>query len=67
MSSGWPTKTSNLRTLVTSPAAEWSVGRKIEYIEWARKTAEGLHGANAPLERQFDEAAQAAERSLVPP
>ncbi len=60
-------KTSNMRALLTSPAADWSVRRKIEYIEWARKTAKGLRGANASLEKQFDEAARAAERSLVPP
>lgn len=59
-------KTSNLRALVSSPAPEWSVRRKIEYIEWARKVVEGLRGANAGLEGQFDEAARAAEQSLVP-
>jgi len=59
-------KTSNLRALVSSPAPEWSVRRRIEYIEWARKVAQGLRGVHADLERQFDEAARAAERSLVP-
>jgi (p)ppGpp synthase/HD superfamily hydrolase len=42
-------KTSNLRALVTSPAPDWSVGRKIEYIDWARKVVRGLRGANAAL------------------
>jgi guanosine-3',5'-bis(diphosphate) 3'-pyrophosphohydrolase len=59
-------KTSNLRTLVLSPAPDWSVRRRIEYIEWARKVVEGLRGANAFLEKQFDEALRAAEQSLVP-
>jgi len=59
-------KTSNLRALVLSPAPDWSVRRRIEYIEWARKVAQGLRGVHADLERQFDEAARAAERSLVP-
>jgi (p)ppGpp synthase/HD superfamily hydrolase len=59
-------KTSNLRTLDLSPAPDWSVRRKFEYIEWARKVADGLRGANAMLEKQFDEAARAAEQSLVP-
>src|SRR5260221_10344982 len=35
-------KISNLRTLVTSPAADWSVRRKIEYIKFARKVVAGL-------------------------
>ena len=59
-------KTSNLRTLVLSPAPDWSVRRKLEYIEWARKVVGGLRGANAMLEKQFDEAARAAEQSVVP-
>jgi guanosine-3',5'-bis(diphosphate) 3'-pyrophosphohydrolase len=59
-------KTSNLRALVSSPAPDWSVRRKLEYIDWARKVVQGLRPANAALERQFDEAARAAEQSLVP-
>jgi len=60
-------KTSNLRTLVTSPAADWSVRRKIEYIAFARKVAAGLGGANDYLEKRLNEAACAAEQSLLPP
>jgi guanosine-3',5'-bis(diphosphate) 3'-pyrophosphohydrolase len=59
-------KTSNLRALVSSPTPEWSVRRRLEYIEWARKVVQGLRPANAALEKQFDEAARAAEQSLVP-
>lgn len=59
-------KTSNLRALVASPAPDWTVRRRIEYIEWARSVAQGLRGTNAVLEKQFDEAALAAEKSLVP-
>ena len=57
-------KTSNLRALVSSPAPEWSVRCRIEYIEWARKVVAGLRGACPSLEQKFDEAAQAAEQSL---
>jgi guanosine-3',5'-bis(diphosphate) 3'-pyrophosphohydrolase len=59
-------KTSNLRALAASPAPDWSVRRKLEYISWARKVVAGLRGTNEMLEKQFDEAAQAAEQSLVP-
>jgi guanosine-3',5'-bis(diphosphate) 3'-pyrophosphohydrolase len=59
-------KTSNLRALAISPAPDWSMRRKIEYISWARKVVIGLRGTNEMLERQFDEAAQAAEQSLIP-
>jgi guanosine-3',5'-bis(diphosphate) 3'-pyrophosphohydrolase len=59
-------KTSNLRALVSSPAPDWSVRRRIEYIDWARKVVDSLRGINVHLEKQFDDAAHAAERSLVP-
>ena len=35
-------KTSNLRALAISPAPDWSMRRKIEYISWARKVVIGL-------------------------
>jgi hypothetical protein len=59
-------KTSNLRALATSPAPDWSVRRKLEYISWARKVVAGLRGTNEILEKQFDAAAQAAELSIAP-
>jgi (p)ppGpp synthase/HD superfamily hydrolase len=59
-------KTSNLRALVTSPPADWSLLRRLEYIEFARAVVKGLRGANPWLEGQFDEAARAAEQSLAP-
>ena len=59
-------KTSNLRALAISPAPDWSMRRRIEYISWARKVVIGLRGTNEMLERKFDEAAQAAEHSLIP-
>jgi (p)ppGpp synthase/HD superfamily hydrolase len=59
-------KTSNLRALATSPAPDWSVRRRIEYIAWARQVVAGLRGTNDILEKQFDAAAQAAELSVAP-
>jgi (p)ppGpp synthase/HD superfamily hydrolase len=35
-------KTSNLRAIAVSPPADWSVKRRIEYVQWARKVANGL-------------------------
>jgi (p)ppGpp synthase/HD superfamily hydrolase len=40
-------KTSNLRALASSPAPDWSVRRRIEYIEWARKGATAEISASA--------------------
>ncbi|MFL6798567.1 MAG: HD domain-containing protein [Xanthobacteraceae bacterium] len=57
-------KTSNLRGIAATPPADWSVKRKIEYVEWAKRVVAGLRGANAKLEAQFDEAAHAAEQTV---
>jgi GTP diphosphokinase / guanosine-3',5'-bis(diphosphate) 3'-diphosphatase len=59
-------KTSNLRAVAASPPADWSIKRRIEYVEFARKVVSGLRGTNPKLEEQFDEAARAAERSFRP-
>src|SRR5579871_81440 len=32
-------KTSNLRALKASPAEDWSVRRRLEYVQWAREVA----------------------------
>lgn len=57
-------KTSNLRAIASSPAADWSVERRLEYIEWAKAVVAGLRGTSPWLELQFDEAAIDAEQSL---
>ena len=57
-------KTSNLRALAASPPADWSPDRRRAYVEWGREVVVGLRGACPELERLFDEAAAAAERSL---
>jgi len=60
-------KTSNLRTIASSPAADWSVERLLEYVAWAKAVVAGLRGTSPWLEQQFDEAVAVAERSLNPP
>lgn len=59
-------KTSNLRAVAHSPASDWSVARRLEYIQWAQKVAEGLRGTNEWLESQFDAAVEAAEAAVLP-
>jgi (p)ppGpp synthase/HD superfamily hydrolase len=60
-------KTSNLRTIASSPAADWSVKRRLEYVEWARNVVSGLRGTSTWLEGEFDQAADKAAKSLDPP
>jgi guanosine-3',5'-bis(diphosphate) 3'-pyrophosphohydrolase len=59
-------KTSNLRTIATSPPAEWSVQRRLDYVRWAQDVVAGLRGANPWLEHEFDEAAKSAALSVRP-
>jgi len=49
-------KTSNLRSILSSPPKDWSVERKREYFEWAAKVIAGCRGVSPWLEAQFDEA-----------
>jgi (p)ppGpp synthase/HD superfamily hydrolase len=60
-------KTSNVRAVANSPAPNWSVERRLEYVEWAKSVVAGLRGTSPWLEQQFDEAADQAMRSLDPP
>ena len=57
-------KTSNQRAITFSPAPDWSVKRRLEYIEWSKRVVEGLRGASPWLEKQFDNASAEAERSI---
>ena len=59
-------KTSNLRTIAASPSPDWSVKRRLDYVNWARDVAAGLRGVNSYLEQEFDRAALAAEQSVTP-
>jgi (p)ppGpp synthase/HD superfamily hydrolase len=57
-------KTSNLRAVANSPAPDWSVGRRLEYVEWAKSVVVGVRGTSPWLEHQFDDAAERAVRSV---
>jgi guanosine-3',5'-bis(diphosphate) 3'-pyrophosphohydrolase len=57
-------KTSNVRAVASSPAHDWSVERRREYIEWAKSVVGGVRGTSPWLEEQFDEAADQAVRSV---
>ena len=58
-------KTSNLRAIAFSPAPEWSVKRRLDYIAWAKNVVAGLKGTSPWLEEQFERAVEAAERSFA--
>ncbi len=53
-------KISNLRAMLASPPADWSVRQRLEYIEWAKEVVDALsapdHGLKAEFERLYDQA-----------
>ncbi|MCB9982273.1 MAG: HD domain-containing protein [Rhodospirillales bacterium] len=49
-------KTSNLKSILHSPPADWTEERKQEYFAWAAQVVEGCRGVNKSLEKVFDDA-----------
>jgi guanosine-3',5'-bis(diphosphate) 3'-pyrophosphohydrolase len=47
-------KICNLRDMSDSPPKDWSLERKREYFDWARRVVAGLRGTHARLEQLFD-------------
>jgi hypothetical protein len=45
--------------VASSPAPDWSIERRREYIEWGRSVVAGIRGSSPWLEQQFDDADQA--------
>ena len=57
-------KISNLRSLATSPPADWPMQRRIDYVIWTTEVVQGLRGTSGLLEQEFDRAAADAERTI---
>lgn len=47
-------KIANLRDISNSPPADWSLERRQEYFDWAKRVADQLRGTHARLETLFD-------------
>lgn len=47
-------KISNLRALLASPPADWTLQRKKQYFEWAGRVIAGLTSPNHVLKAEFD-------------
>jgi (p)ppGpp synthase/HD superfamily hydrolase len=47
-------KISNVRAVLSSPPADWSVQRRYEYLEWAKKVVDGLSAPNQMLKTEFE-------------
>ena len=57
-------KISNVRGITLTPPADWSLARRMEYLDWTEKVVAGCRGANAALERAYDEALREARQVI---
>lgn len=58
-------KISNVRSIIETPPAEWSLERKREYFDWSERVVAGCRGSNAALERMYDETVAEGRRILA--
>lgn len=47
-------KISNLRSILSSPPADWNLERKQDYFKWSQRVVDGLTAPNAILVDEFD-------------
>lgn len=57
-------KISNITDVINNPPADWSIERRLEYVEWGEKVMVGLRGANSSLEKHFDELVANAKNDI---
>ena len=60
-------KTANLRDVVESPPADWSLARRLEYLDWTERVVAGCRGTNDRLERHYDEMLEKGRATLARP
>ncbi len=58
-------KVCNLRDIMASPPAGWSVERKQAYVDWAVAVVAGCRGLNEGLDQVFDATVDQARGTLV--
>lgn len=58
-------KISNIRDVSENPPNDWSKERRIEYVNWGEQVINGLRGANASLEKHFDDLIASAKAKFA--
>jgi (p)ppGpp synthase/HD superfamily hydrolase len=53
---GTADKTANVRSIATSPPANWSFERRVEYVRWARQVVARFTGLDGRLAAEFQQA-----------
>src|SRR5450432_1769221 len=59
-------KISNLRSILTSPPADWDFQRKKEYFEWSKRIVDGLTAPSPGLKAEFDKTYKRFEGVVLP-
>jgi guanosine-3',5'-bis(diphosphate) 3'-pyrophosphohydrolase len=57
-------KICNVRDIVNSPPADWSLKRRREYLLWTEKVIQGVRGSNRELEALYNDLLSAGKKSL---
>jgi guanosine-3',5'-bis(diphosphate) 3'-pyrophosphohydrolase len=58
-------KICNVRNLVDSPPADWTLQRRRESVAWSEQVVAGCRGVNAKLGAAFDEAIRRAKAAMA--
>lgn len=58
-------KISNISDVLINPPSDWSEARRKEYVIWGEQVAAGLRGANANLEKYFDQLIEKAKTQFA--
>jgi guanosine-3',5'-bis(diphosphate) 3'-pyrophosphohydrolase len=57
-------KISNVRAIAQTPPANWSLERRLEYLDWTEKVVTGLRGCSSRLEELYDRTLARARETL---
>lgn len=57
-------KISNITDVTNNPPHDWPHERKVAYVDWGENVVAGLRGANADLEKRFDETVKKAREKF---
>ena len=60
-------KCANIIDVSENPPPDWSVERRMEYLDWAEKVVDGCRGTNEALEAYFVQTLQEAKKNLQTP
>jgi guanosine-3',5'-bis(diphosphate) 3'-pyrophosphohydrolase len=58
-------KIANMRDVMESPPRDWSLARRIEYLDWTERVVAGCRGTNSALERHYDEVLKQGKATLA--